>query len=263
MNKNIQTQFGRAAADYAVSQVHAQGGSLPLLLEMLLPQPHWRVLDVATGAGHTAHLVAPHVAQVIAADLTEPMLAQTRRSAAAKGLVNLQVTGGDAIALPFAAHSFDVMTCRLAAHHFAGMAAFLGEAKRLLKPGGLLALADTIVPGSRLRGRKAKLLRAAGEYVNAFEKLRDPSHGRNLSLHEWQNALDAAGFVIQHEEQLSMKLDFDDYADRMRVSPANKLRLRAMLLQAPLPVTEFLTPQVTGDRIAFHFTEAVFVAVSH
>ena len=56
-----------------------------------------------------------------------------------------------------------------------------------------------------------------------------------------------------------MWLDFDAYVHRMRVSPLNRTRLRAMLLQAPRRAADFLTPQVTGDRITFRFTEAIII----
>ena len=69
-----QQRFGRAAADYATSEVHAKGASLTRLVELTEPKPHWRVLDVATGAGHTALAFAPHVAKVTATDITEEML---------------------------------------------------------------------------------------------------------------------------------------------------------------------------------------------
>ncbi len=257
--QRIQTQFGPGASDYAASTVHAQGASLARLLALLPLQPDWRVLDVATGAGHTAHTLAPRVRQVVAADLTLPMLAQTRLLAQEKGLVQVSVTAGDAEDLPFAPASFDLVTCRLAAHHFPEIGRFLAEAARVLKPGGLLAVADNVVPGSRLRGKKAKLQREAGRYVNAFEKLRDPSHQRCLSIEAWQDALLDAAFTLEQQELLPMALDFDAYTARMRVPPADKVRLRAMLLQAPQPVLAFLTPQMTGDRITFHFTEAILI----
>ena len=56
-----------------------------------------------------------------------------------------------------------------------------------------------------------------------------------------------------------MWLDFDEYAARMRVSPINRIRLKAMLLQAPRPAADFLTLRIAGDRIAFRFTEAIIV----
>ncbi len=258
--ERVQKQFAPGAADYAISAVHAQGASLARLLAILPLQPTWRVLDVATGAGHTAHTLAPHVRQVIAVDLTLPMLAQTRQLAQAKGLAQVEVSAGDAEAIPFAAASFDLVTCRLAAHHFPEIGRFLAEVARVLKPGGLLAIADNVVPGSRLRGKKAAIQREAGRYVNAFEKLRDPSHQRCLSIEDWQDALVDAGFTLTHQELLDMALDFEGYAARMRVPPLDKLRLRAMLLQAPQPALAFLTPQLTGDRITFHFTEAILIA---
>ena len=70
MTKSLaQQRFGRAAADYATSEVHAKGASLTRLVELAEPKPHWRVLDVATGAGHTALAFASHVAKVTATDI--------------------------------------------------------------------------------------------------------------------------------------------------------------------------------------------------
>ncbi len=259
MTANVQTQFGPGAADYAASAVHAAGESLGRLLALTRPQPDWRVLDVAAGAGHTALAFAPRAAQIVAADITPEMLAKTRQLAQARDIANLTTTFADAGMLPFGHGRFHLVICRLAAHHFPSLSRFLAEAVRVLRPGGLLAVTDTIAPGSRLRGKKAERVREAGQYINAFEKLRDPSHGRNLSLFEWEDRFRQAGFEITHQETLRMSLDFDDYAARMRVSPANRLRLRAMLLQAPPPVLAFLTPQTLGDRIRFQFTELILV----
>jgi hypothetical protein len=50
----VRAQFGRSAAAYASSDVHARGDSLGLLVDLVRPEPHWTALDVATGAGHTA-----------------------------------------------------------------------------------------------------------------------------------------------------------------------------------------------------------------
>ncbi|MCP4427277.1 MAG: methyltransferase domain-containing protein [Chloroflexi bacterium] len=257
--KQVQHQFGRAAADYAVSGVHAQGASLPRMVELAQPQLDWRVLDVATGAGHTALAFAPRVAQVIASDITPEMLAQTAQLAQERGVDNLAIEMAEAQSLPFDNRQFDLVTCRLAAHHFPNIPQFVAEAARVLRPDGLLAVADNIAPGSRLRGKKARLLREAARYLNAYEKLRDPSHGRLFSLPEWEDAYREAGFQLIGQETIPMWLDFDDYVTRMRVSPENRIRLRAMLLQAPQAAVDFLSPQVAGDRITFRFTEAILV----
>lgn len=249
------------AAAYAASQVHARGASLARLLDLTQPQPDWQLLDVATGAGHTALTFAPHVAWVTAVDRTPQMLAQTQQSAQARGLDNVRVAQADAGALPFGNGRFHLITCRLAAHHFPSIPQFVRAAARALRPEGLLVITDTIVPGSRLRGKKADVQRRAGAYVNALETLRDPSHGRNLSRHEWEDAFVDAGLRLATMETHDLPLDFDAYAARMRVSLANTIRLRAMLLQAPTAVAEFLTPRRTGDRIEFRFHEAILVGV--
>jgi ubiquinone/menaquinone biosynthesis C-methylase UbiE len=260
MNKDaIHTSFGRNAAAYATSAVHARGQSLSRLVEMLQPQPDWRVLDVATGAGHTAFAFAPFVRSVVALDVTAEMLRETAVLAHQRALPNVATCQSPAEIMPFPAAAFDLITCRLAAHHFTSIPQFVAESARLLRPGGYLAVVDNVVPGSHLRGKKAQIQRDAGRYVNAFEKLRDPSHVRCLSLAEWAEQFRRAGFALTQQETLRETLDFGDYAARQRVSPANLLRLKAMLLQAPTAVADFLTPTHSGDRIEFCLTEAILV----
>ena len=195
MTKSLaQQRFGRAAADYATSEVHAKGASLKRLVELTEPKSHWRVLDVATGAGHTALAFAPHVAKVTATDITEEMLREARKLAASRGLTNVRTLHAKAEDLPFPDASFDLVVCRLAAHHFDDMKGFAAEAYRVLMPGGTIGIVDTIAPdASIVPGQTAEDLRKLTAEFEAFKKLSDPSHRRCLGLIEWGQVLAGAG----------------------------------------------------------------------
>ena len=69
-----QTVFAQRAAFYTTSAVHKDKAVLDRLVELAHVQPTDRVLDVATGTGHTAFAFAPHVREVIATDITPEML---------------------------------------------------------------------------------------------------------------------------------------------------------------------------------------------
>ena len=101
-----QERFGTYAATYATSRSHARGGSLPRLVDLLAPQPAWRALDVATGAGHVALALAPHTGHVVASDLTPQMLAVARGLAAERNIANVSFADLRAEALPFADGTF-------------------------------------------------------------------------------------------------------------------------------------------------------------
>jgi SAM-dependent methyltransferase len=126
------------------------------------------VLDVAAGTGHVARRLAPDVRTVVALDATRAMLAQGREHAPP----NVLFVHGDAASLPFLDDSFDVVVTRFALHHFADPRVQLAEMRRVLRPGGRLAVADLIAHPE-----------AAGTQ-NRLETLRDPSHVRMLELHE-------------------------------------------------------------------------------
>jgi len=254
-----QQRFGRAAADYAVSEVHAKGASLAHLVEISEPKPHWRVLDVATGAGHTAFAFAPHVVKVTATDIAEEMLAETRKLAKANGLANVRTLTAEAEDLPFRDTSFDLVVCRLAAHHFDNIALFAREAFRVLMPGGSLSIVDIVAPdAATIPGRCAEELRQWAWLFNAFEKLPDPSHVRCLGLVEWRTLLDDAGFTVTHDECLDKEIDFEVWVQRMRSGDATTARLKEMLLTEPL--RDLLRSRDTGSGPNFTLKEGIIFA---
>lgn len=256
----VQRQFGAHAQEYATSPVHAKGASLARLVELLQPQPEWHVLDVATAAGHTAFVVAPHVASVIATDITPEMIPVAQEVAAARAIVNVEFRTADAEDLPFADETFDLVTCRIAPHHFPHVDRFVAETWRVLRPGGRLAVVDNVVPGGDSATPAGRRLQEAGNYVNAFEQRRDPSHVRCLSVDEWHTCLTAAGFAVQHSETALKRMEFDPWVRRMGADPARQDKIRRMLLQAPQHAADYFRVEGEGAALAFHLMEAIFVA---
>jgi 2-polyprenyl-3-methyl-5-hydroxy-6-metoxy-1,4-benzoquinol methylase len=255
----VQRQFGAAAADYAASAVHASGPSLARLVAMVGPQPDWQVLDVATGAGHMALALAPLVARVVASDITEEMLTQTAKLAAARQLKNVETAHAEAGELAFAAASFDLVTCRLAAHHFPDPRAFVVAAWRVLKPGGTFALVDNVGPDAvRMPAATPAEIRDADTLYNTYEELRDPSHARALGLDDWLGLLTETGFVDLRHEQMDQDIAFKAWTDRMRCDAETVERLEHLLDNDLLRT--FLRPRdEAGERI-FMLQEAVIVA---
>src|SRR5471032_310923 len=136
----VQEQFGKNAAGYLTSTPHALGKSLERLVALTSPQKTWRALDIATGGGHVAYTFAPHVERIWATDITQEMLDIVKTEAAKRGLANLRTTYAKAEALPFEDASFDLVTCRIAPHHFDSIPEFLGEVHRVLKGNGVFAV---------------------------------------------------------------------------------------------------------------------------
>lgn len=210
--QQVQSNFGVAAADYVTSKVHASGQDLVWMVEAAALTGTERVLDVATGAGHTAFALAPYAAEVVALDITKEMLAVAQKSAAERHLTNIRFQQGDAQQLPCDDASFDVVTCRHAPHHFPHVDLAVREWARVLKPGGKLVLVDSISPEEP----------EIEAFLHEIEILRDPSHVRNLRLSAWVTLLNEAGLTVKSAQELGIMLDIPSWTQRMR-TPAKSV----------------------------------------
>jgi SAM-dependent methyltransferase len=114
----VEAQFGPRAEAYLQSAVHAQGADLTAFAALLDGSPTARLLDLGCGGGHMAFAAAPHVAEVVAYDLSSEMLAVVARAAAERDLTNLVTQRGRAESLPFADAGFDWVASRFSAHHW-------------------------------------------------------------------------------------------------------------------------------------------------
>ena len=232
-------QFGKTAASYLTSTPHALGKSLERLVALTSPQKNWNALDIATGGGHVAYAFAPHVARIWATDITQEMLDLVKAEAQKRGLSNIRTAYGKAEALPFEDESFDLVTCRIAPHHLDLIPEFLGEVRRVLKPNGQFAVVDNVVPQG-----------SVGDYVNAFERFRDPSHLRAWTMDEWPLFERAQ---LRYRAGLTRKMEFKSWASRH--DNTMQALLRAMLAQVTPEVKATLEPQNTGASSRFVFAK--------
>lgn len=246
----VQRQFGANADKYATSAVHARGESVARLVELTHPQPDWLVLDVSTGAGHTALAFAPHVARVVAVDLTPQMLDTARRLANERGITNIEFKPADAHALPFDDDTFDLVTNRIALHHYTDARQAIAEMARVCKHGGLVGFTDNIVPPEKV---------TAG-HINHWEQMRDASHHWAYPVVRIESMLADTGLHAEHSESITKELEFDSWADRMGASKELKMQLRQWLNSAPDAVGAWLMPRQDGERLFFTLHEAIFIA---
>lgn len=138
---------------------------------MPLPkEPDGRVLDVAAGTGLLSFAVSPHAGSIVAVDITEAMLEEGRRAAAAKGITNVTFRLGDAYELS-AERGYDMAMSRLAFHHLKRPGDVLGQMAGAVKPGGSVVVLDIVSPNER----------EAAKAYNRYERLRDDSHVRALT----------------------------------------------------------------------------------
>jgi ubiquinone/menaquinone biosynthesis C-methylase UbiE len=185
--EKAQQIFGDRAAFYTTSPAHTDPQVLARVVELAHPQPDWAALDIATGSGHTAFALAPHVKSVIGIDITEEMLREAEMLKAERSVTNVTFRRGDVHDLPFADGAFQLVTCRRSAHHFSNIGRALQEIRRVLAPGGRVVIDDRSVPEDDFADR----------CMNFLDTLHDESHVREYRPTEWRSLLETAGFSVE------------------------------------------------------------------
>jgi SAM-dependent methyltransferase len=172
------------AGNYATSEVHISSPTLARL-HTRLPRVE-SVCDVASGAGHTGLSFAGVATRVVAVDPAPNMLAQFRKLAAERG-VAVETVAAFAESIPLTTASFDLVVCRLAAHHFSDLPKAMTEMTRLAKPGGHVAIID-------MEGDEHPGLDALNHDI---EVLHDPTHVRSYTVTRWRQLFEDSGLEVE------------------------------------------------------------------
>jgi arsenite methyltransferase len=191
--------------------LHPGGDALSRRLAQLCGlRPGARVLDVASGRGRTARLLAAEFgAEVTGVELSAQSVAAAQAEAEAAGLRGrVRFVQGDAAALPAPSGAFDAVVCECALCLFPRKRDAVAEMRRVLQPGGVVAIADVTTDPDDL---PAPLRGVAGQVACLAEAL--PSDGYEALLQDGRFELVAAE---SHDAALATLAERIEY--RLRVA---------------------------------------------
>jgi len=242
--------YSPRANEYLTSTVHASGEDLDQIETLVSGCPNARALDLGCGGGHVCYRVAPHVAEIVAVDLSSQMLETVLRAASERGLHNITARQSAVESLPFANGEFDFVLTRFSAHHWRNLDAGLREARRVLTPNGRAMFIDSI----------ASAVPLLDSHLQTMELLRDPSHVRNYTSPEWAAALARAGFEIVSMKPRKLRIEFAPWIARTRTPALLVEAIRAFQNNAPEEVRGRFSIELDGsfllDAMAFEATAA-------
>lgn len=148
----LQRQWDRSGEGWARHRAEFQKRAAPVsqwMVDAISPQPGQRLLELAAGAGDTGFLAAELVrpgGTLLCSDFSEPMLDSARARAQELGADNVEFAVLDAESLSLDTASVDAVLCRWGYMLMADPGAALQETRRVLAPGGTVALAAWAAP---------------------------------------------------------------------------------------------------------------------
>ncbi len=180
----------QAAAGYDSSFARATAQFVDVLLDAAGVAEGSRVLDLCCGTGLVAAAAARRGAVTIGLDFSSAMLAEARRAHP-----RLRFDEAEAEALPYPDRSFDAVVANLGIHHVPRPDKAIGEAMRVLQPGGRLTFTSWAVPADNVAWRLLfDAIRAYGDMEAAATA---PPSGGNLGTSEAVlHLLRNAGFAV-------------------------------------------------------------------
>jgi ubiquinone/menaquinone biosynthesis C-methylase UbiE len=195
---------------YRDSAAHREGADLDLVVEWSAGAR--TALDVAAGGGHVARRLREEEIDVVTVD-------------PAPGMQPDVISRAEE--LPFADGSFDVVACRVAAHHFADVPAAVAEMARVSR--------DRVIVVDNL---------FLDDRAEEADRVRDPSHVRNQSEAEWRAVFAAAGLRVDDVRRFDKPIEVEPWLARAATPAEDAERVRELLAE------RIEDGWITLDRIA-------------
>jgi SAM-dependent methyltransferase len=186
--------WSERAEAYRDSDAHSKGRDLELFAEWA---EGTTALDVATGGGNVARVLRAAGLEVVTID-------------SAPGMKPTVISRAEEI--PFADSSFDLVACRVAAHHFQDPGLALTEMARVSR--SLVLVSDNLF---------------VGEEGEEADRLRDPTHVRNYSEDEWRRMFADAGLEVEEFVLEDKRIDFEAWLERSATPAEDRPRIRELL----------------------------------
>lgn len=191
-----------------------------------LPSAPADVLDVCTGSGNVAFLLADLGYRVTAIDLAHGMLREAARKAAEVARAP-EFLEADAVAPPFEARSFDAITARYALWTLRDTARALATWRELLRPGGVLVAVDSLwyPDGVRTAHDRVDANDSDREFLTAYddETLARLALAETTDIRRTAELLTEAGFVDVEITELPEIMDLDS---RYGVAPGHRVQMQ-------------------------------------
>ena len=156
--------------------------------------------------------------------------------------------------LPYPDNSFDLVTCRVAAHHFSSPEKFIAETARVLSPGGYFLLIDGTVEDGQPE---------AEQWMHQIEKLRDPSHHRFLTPQTWSDLCKNCGLTVEHLLLTPFKQpDLEWYFDTANTPSSNRQQVLQMIRSAPESARRLFRVAEEDGKIVWWWQRLTLIAKS-
>jgi ubiquinone/menaquinone biosynthesis C-methylase UbiE len=196
--------WSERAEAYRTSEAHREGPDLDVVVEWAAGAR--TALDVAAGGGHVARRLREAGLEVVSAD-------------PAPGMRPDVVCPAED--LPFADESFEVVACRVGAHHFADVKQAMRELARVARDRVLVV--DNVF---------------VDEAAEEADRVRDPSHVRNYSEAEWRALFEEAGLAVAEVRRFDKAIAVEQWLERSGCRGAEAEHVR-----------ELLADRIEGDEI--------------
>ncbi|GAB3793685.1 class I SAM-dependent methyltransferase [Virgibacillus kimchii] len=237
VKKDVKRVFSKNSEAYVSSSTHSDSKDLSLLTEWLNPAADMIALDIATGGGHAAKHFASYVKRVVATDMTKEMLENTSQHLT--GYANIDYIIADAEQLPFLDNTFDIVVCRIAAHHFPHPRRFIQEVSRVLKEKGNFLLIDNVAPPNALYD----------SFINELEKIRDYSHVRSHNIEEWENLFYENNLEIKNQQKRRKILPYEEWINRTLRNEKKQRMVEKMMTDASEDVKQYFEITIENGKI--------------
>src|SRR5207237_858352 len=141
--------------------------------------------------------------------------------------------------LPFQDGAFDIVTSRLAAHHFEDVPLAMREVARVLRPGGVFVFVDTLAPEDE----------ESAAFQDEVERLRDPTHQRIYTTAEWIAFCEQAALRVEQVDEVRKAHDFEPWLERGGEEWATMDVVRRRFIGAPPSAVRDLQILVEDEKV--------------